>query len=74
MGVGTDRELAVLGYLGDILGAILDQKHRSSVYTKEALAGSSVAERMTVLLIVRRPVSDRHDGLDIAHLGSFLRV
>jgi hypothetical protein len=43
MGVDADRGLAVLGYLGDILGAILGQKRRSSVYTKATLGASSAS-------------------------------
>jgi hypothetical protein len=35
--VKTDLKLSVLGYLGDTLGAIIDRKRPSLVYTKRAL-------------------------------------
>jgi hypothetical protein len=41
--VKSDLKLSVLGYLGDTLGAIIDRKRPSLVYTKRALEECSVS-------------------------------
>jgi hypothetical protein len=71
-GVVTDREVTVLFYLGDTLGAIMNRKRPSSHHSKRTLEASSVLECEWQLLRISSAICVYLDTLDIVKLDSFL--